>query len=64
MSLQTQSLYSRERAIALAKAGLEGQAVVLVESVANHPSLRFLHRLQPGCYPFVVLRPFRPQVPA
>ena len=63
MSLQTQSLYSRERAIALAKAGLEGQAVVLVESVASHPSLEFLHRLQPGYCPFVVLRPFRLQVP-
>ena len=63
MSLQIQSLYSRERAIALAKSGLEGQAVVLVESVANHPSLNFLHRLQPGSYPFVILRPFRLHVP-
>lgn len=63
MSLQTQSLYSRERAIALAKSGLEGQAIVLVESVASHPSLIFLHRLQPGCYPFIILRPFRMHVP-
>jgi hypothetical protein len=62
MSLQTQSLYSRERAIALAKSGLEGQAVVLVESVASHPSLNFLHRLQPGCYAFIILRSFRPHV--
>jgi hypothetical protein len=63
MSLQTQSLYSRERAIALAKSGLEGQAVVLVESVASHPSLNFMHRLQPGCYPFIILRSFRLHVP-
>jgi hypothetical protein len=62
MSMQTRSLYSRERAIALAKSGLEGQAVVLVESVANQPSLDFLHRLQPGRHPFVILRPFRSQV--
>lgn len=63
MSLQTQSLYSRERSIALAKAGPEGQVVVLIESVARHPSLDFLHRLQPGYHPFVILRPFRPERP-
>jgi hypothetical protein len=59
MSLQTQSLYSRERAIALARSGLEGQTVVLVESVASHPPLNFLHRMQPGGYPFIILRPLR-----
>ena len=63
MSLQTQSLYSRERAIALAKNGLESQAVVLVEQVASQPSLNFLHRLQPGYHPFIILRPFRLHVP-
>ena len=57
MLLQTQSLYSRERAIALAKSGLENQAVVLVERVASHPSLNLLHRLQPGYHPFIILRP-------
>ena len=63
MSVQIKSLYSRERAIALAKSGLEGQAVVLVESVASHASLNFLHRLQPGCYPFIILRALWLQVP-
>ena len=58
MSLQTRSLYSRERAIALAKSGLESQAVVLVERVESHPSLNFLHRLQPGYHPFIILRPY------
>lgn len=61
MLLQTQSLYSRERAIALARSGLEGRAVVLVESPASQPSLGFLHRLQPGEHPFIIIRPFRPQ---
>ena len=63
MSLQTQSLYSRERAIALAKNRLESQAVVLVERVASHPSFTFLNRLQPGYHPFIILRPFRSHVP-
>jgi hypothetical protein len=63
MSLQSRSLYSRERAIALAKNGLEGQAVVLVESVASDSSLNFLHRLQPGYHPFIILRSFRLHIP-
>jgi len=62
MLLKTRSLYSRERAIALARSGLEGQAGVLVESVASQPSLNFLHRLQPGQHPFIIIRPFRPHV--